>query len=85
MTFDKKGTAVAKKKKTDSPAAQEDASKVGKGESKAFFPARCCSFTILSSHPRLTLLLFIEPCFPHLWPSAPLLSLCYNNRNIWAP
>lgn len=33
MTFDKKGTAVAKKKKADSPAAQEDPSKTGKGSS----------------------------------------------------
>ncbi|XP_040908028.1 HMG box transcription factor BBX isoform X2 [Toxotes jaculatrix] len=33
MTFDKKGTAVAKKKKTDSSAVQEEASKVGKGPS----------------------------------------------------
>lgn len=33
MTFDKKGTAVAKKKKPDSPTVQEDASKAGKGPS----------------------------------------------------
>lgn len=35
MTFDKKSTAVAKKKKTDSSAAQEEAPKAGKGEQKA--------------------------------------------------
>ncbi|CAK6971687.1 HMG box transcription factor BBX isoform X2 [Scomber scombrus] len=33
MTFDKKGTAVSKKKKTDSPSVQEDASKTCKGPS----------------------------------------------------
>ncbi|XP_008278254.1 HMG box transcription factor BBX isoform X1 [Stegastes partitus] len=33
MTFDKKGTAVAKKKKTDSPSVQEDASNARKGPS----------------------------------------------------
>ncbi|XP_028277591.1 HMG box transcription factor BBX isoform X3 [Parambassis ranga] len=33
MTFDKKGTTVAKKKKMDSPTVAEDASKVGKGPS----------------------------------------------------
>ncbi|XP_029924230.1 HMG box transcription factor BBX isoform X2 [Myripristis murdjan] len=33
MTFDKKSTAVAKKKKTDSSAAQEEAPKAGKGPS----------------------------------------------------
>ncbi|XP_059207387.1 HMG box transcription factor BBX [Centropristis striata] len=33
MTFDKKGTAVAKKKKTDSSTVQEEVSKAGKGSS----------------------------------------------------
>ncbi|XP_054482183.1 HMG box transcription factor BBX isoform X2 [Anoplopoma fimbria] len=33
MTFDKKGTAVTKKKKTDSPVVQEEVSKAGKGPS----------------------------------------------------
>ncbi|XP_044078605.1 HMG box transcription factor BBX isoform X1 [Siniperca chuatsi] len=33
MTFDKKGTAVAKKKKTDSSTVQEELSKAGKGPS----------------------------------------------------
>ncbi|XP_035481014.2 HMG box transcription factor BBX isoform X1 [Scophthalmus maximus] len=33
MTFDKKGTTVAKKKKPDSPTVPEEASKVGKGSS----------------------------------------------------
>ncbi|XP_078121546.1 HMG box transcription factor BBX isoform X1 [Sander vitreus] len=33
MTFDKKGTAVAKKKKTDSPVVPEEVSKAGKGPS----------------------------------------------------
>ncbi|XP_063750916.1 HMG box transcription factor BBX isoform X2 [Eleginops maclovinus] len=33
MTFDKKGTTVAKKKKTDSPSVQEEFSKAGKGSS----------------------------------------------------
>lgn len=34
MTFDKKGTAVAKKKKADSCAVQEEAFKAGKGDKK---------------------------------------------------
>ncbi|KAK1883187.1 HMG box transcription factor BBX [Dissostichus eleginoides] len=33
MTFDKKGTTVVKKKKTDSPSIQEEVSKAGKGSS----------------------------------------------------
>lgn len=34
MTFDKKGTAVNKKKKTDSFAGQDEVSKAGKGMGK---------------------------------------------------
>uniref|UniRef100_A0A673AML2 HMG box transcription factor BBX n=1 Tax=Sphaeramia orbicularis TaxID=375764 RepID=A0A673AML2_9TELE len=41
MTFDKKGTAIAKKKKADSPAAQEDMSKTGKAKSCAPIATMC--------------------------------------------
>lgn len=34
MTFDKKGTAVAKKKKPDSPVVQEEVPKAGKGKNE---------------------------------------------------
>lgn len=35
MTFDKKGTAITKKKKTDSSTVQEEVSKAGKGKTKS--------------------------------------------------
>lgn len=55
MTFDKKGTAVMKKKKTDSSAIQEEVCKAGKGKNKfkdltLFNKHNGCSL-ISSSHP----------------------------------
>uniref|UniRef100_A0A3Q3RJ88 HMG box transcription factor BBX n=1 Tax=Mastacembelus armatus TaxID=205130 RepID=A0A3Q3RJ88_9TELE len=71
MTFDKKGVAVAKKKKTESSTLQEEASKVGKGKSKIKdFSTQLtqCSFKPPHpSHPWTNLHLFIESYFPHLW------------------
>lgn len=53
MTFDKKGTSVTKKKKTESSTGQEEASKGGKGKNHRIFTAE--ADRSLSSHPQLTL------------------------------
>lgn len=59
MTFDKKGTAVTKKKKIDSSTVQEETCKVAKGGNsiKYFFSqlTQWLFFDILSFHPWLSL------------------------------
>lgn len=56
MTFDKKGTSVTKKKKTESSTAQEEVSKGGKGKNNSIFILVYAYAAIsFSSHPQLTL------------------------------